>query len=285
MNIKTVRYQSNIKDDYSSRVSCFFLFFFMMLFVMNVEANEKVIRLATTTSTVNSGLMEVLIPAFESQTNYKIKLFVTGTGNALLRARTGEADLTITHSPKAELKLVNDGFGKERKPLMKNEFVLVGPGGDPAGIVGTGSIIVALQKIAEKKAVFVSRGDDSGTHKKELLAWEKAGIEPYGEWYIETGEGMGNTLDYASGQNAYTLTDSGTWLARKQNLKLKVLLSGDELLANPYSVILVEPTKHPSVNYKGAQAFMAWLLSSEGQDLIRNYKVSGQQLFFPVNGE
>jgi len=244
------------------------------------EQSKNTIRLATTTSVVNSGLMKILTTTFESKHSYKINLFVSGSGNALRRARTGKADITITHSPNAETKLFKEGYAKVIKPLMKNKFILVGPQTDPAGIRNVDSVTAALKNIAMKKVTFISRGDDSGTHKKELSIWQKTNIEPYGDWYIETGSGMGDTLRTAKLEQAYTFSDNGTWLALRKQLNLTILFQDDPLLDNPYSITIVSPKKYPNINVKGAEIFMGWLLSNEGQALIKSYKLDGQQLFF-----
>ena len=244
---------------------------------------DNIIRVATTYTTVNSGLMKILVPAFESNHPYKLEISVTGSGNALRQARTGKTDLTITHSPLTEEKLVKDGYGVERHLLMKNEFILVGPVNDPAGIAKSGNIITALQSIARQQAAFISRGDDSGTHKKELYIWEMANIEPYGNWYFETGSGMGEALKEADKKQSYILTDNGTWLALRKRLNLKAIITGDEQLANPYSIIIVNPVKYPQLNHKGAKVFFDWLLSPAGQQIIRDFKIDGMQLFTPYN--
>lgn len=251
--------------------------------ISRAETVNSIIRVATTTSVVNSGLMKVLVPAFESWHPYKLEISVSGSGNALRRARTGKSDLTITHSPSDEDKLVKDGYASKRHLLMKNEFILAGPENDPADIAKSANIITALQSIARQQVFFISRGDDSGTHKKELYVWRMANIEPYGDWYYETGSGMGAALTEASNKQSYIITDNGTWLAQRKKLKLKEIITGDKLLANPYSVITVNPEKYPSVNHKAAKVFYDWLLSPAGQNIISNFKIDGMQLFTPVN--
>ena len=249
--------------------------------VATAQADDSCnIRLATTTSTVNSGLMDILIPEFEANSNCSIILFVSGTGKALRNARVGQADVVIVHAPKAEQKFIDQGHGVARLPLMKNEFVLLGPATDPAEVVSLQDSIAAFKQIADKKAPFVSRGDDSGTHKKELSIWALAGIEPYADWYLEVGKGMADTLRFANQNNAYVMVDSSTWLAMRKRLELKLLLKGDSNLVNPYSVIAVNPGKHASVNKKAADVFIAWMLSPQAARLISDYKVDGEQLFY-----
>ena len=265
------------------------LFTLSIIFIISIaqtcmaETKNNIIRVATTTSTANSGLMKILAPDFESKHPYKLEISVSGSGNALRRARTGKVDLTITHSPKTEEKMIKDGYGIERHLLMKNEFILVGPLNDPAGISKSKNIITALQSIAQQQAPFISRGDDSGTHKKELYIWKMANIEPYGNWYIETGSGMGEALKEADKNQSYILTDNGTWLALRKKLNLKAIVTGDEQLSNPYSIIIVNPVKYPQVNHKGAKAFIDWILSPAGQQIIRDFKIDGMQLFTPYN--
>jgi len=275
---------------FSNKNNCFHLLLMIpIIFIISItqtciaETKNNIIRIATTSSTVNSGLIKILEPAFESKYPYKLEVSVSGSGNALRRARTGKVDLTITHSPLTEEKLIKDGYGIERHLLMKNEFILAGPLNDPANITKSENIITALKSIALQQASFISRGDDSGTHKKELYIWEMANIEPYGNWYIETGSGMGEALREADKQQSYILTDNGTWLALRKKLNLKTIVTGDERLSNPYSIIIVSPVKYPQVNHKGAKVFFDWILSPAGQQIIRDFKIDGMQLFTPYN--
>ena len=242
----------------------------------------KVIHLTTTTSTVNSGLMQKLLPVFEAETGYHVIVEAYGSGRAMRSAREGNADIIIVHAPAAEKKFMQAGEGVGREALMKNVFLLVGPADDPAGVANSKDVVSAMQAIAHHHARFISRGDDSGTQKRELFLWQKAGIHPLGKWYIEYGLGMGKTLVYASEQHAYTLVDKGTWLHNRPRLKLSALFEGDPLLDNPYHVILVNAARHPDINQKGARRFEQWLLSPEGQDIIRHYTVAGEQLFIPA---
>jgi len=258
------------------------IFIFLAGYTGSIYAENTTIHLVSTTSTVNSGLLKVLIPAFEADSGYKVDLFATGSGNALHRARLGKADITITHAPKSEEKLMSDGYGKVKKPFMRNQIIIVGPESDPAGIKHATDIASALNNIANKQSLFISRGDDSGTHKKELSLWQLAKLDPYGDWYLEIGAGMGNTLKQASQQQAYTLTDNGTWLALRKKLKLASLFSKSIHLDNLYSAIVINPKKHKHTNYNGARELLSWLLSDKGKALIQNYKVDGEQLFKTV---
>ena len=250
--------------------------------VQAVESN-RVIHLTTTTSVVSSGLMNMIKPAFEADSGYTLKVQAYGTGRALRSARDGNADVIVVHSPAAEEKFMQGGYGLERLLLMKNEFVLVGPASDPAGVARHQDLIGAFEAIAANKALFISRGDDSGTHKKELEIWVKSGIEPYGSWYFEYGHGMGKTLYHADDTGAYTLVDRGTWLAKRKQLRLKQLFAGDAMLDNPYHIIAVNPEHHPAVNQTGAKRFIEWMTSTRGQDMIQNFTVDGEQLYSPAS--
>lgn len=252
------------------------------------EPVVKEIILATTTSTQDSGLLDVLIPAFESQTGYVVQTVAVGTGQALKMGEEGNADVLLVHAPASELTLMEKGFGEERLLVMHNGFILVGPVDDPAGIKATSSSVEALQQISQAAALFVSRGDDSGTHKKELELWTKAGVEPVGSaWYEETGQGMGATLKVAGEKQGYTLTDRATYLATQATLGLEILYQGDADLLNIYHVITVNLTKWPKVNNAGAKAFAQFLVSAETQKLIGEFGVEkyGQSLFFPDAGK
>ena len=243
--------------------------------------------LATTTSTQDSGLLDALLPLFEQQTGYKVKTIAVGTGQALAMGDKGEADVLLVHAPADEKQLVDNGTAVDRKLIMHNDFILVGPGDDPAAVRGTRSATAALQKIAAAQAVFVSRGDDSGTHKKELSLWQAAGTRPEGRWYQETGSGMGQTLNIANEKNGYTLTDRATYLANRQRLGLVVLIEGDAPLLNIYHVMRVNPDRFSKVNSAGARAFSDFLLSPQGQAAIRQFGADkyGQPLFFADGGK
>lgn len=240
---------------------------------------NKTIRLATTTSTYHSGLLDYLLPAFKKDTGYTVEVLAAGTGKALRMGENGDVDLVMTHAPKAEAKFVDGGFGVLPRKLMHNDFVLVGPKADPAKIKGDKDVANALMKIAETNAVFVSRGDDSGTNKKELNLWAQTKIEPNFGGYKAVGQGMGPTLNMASELQAYTLTDRGTWLAYQNKLHLEIMVQGDKRLFNPYQVILVNPSRYPDINYQGAKTFSDWLVNSKAQTMINDYQRHGEQLF------
>lgn len=243
--------------------------------------------LATTTSTRDSGLLDVLIPMFEKQTGYTIKMVAVGTGEALKMGEEGNADVLLVHAPASELELMEKGFGLSRDLIMHNDFIIVGAEDDPAGISGLTSAAEALRKIADSQSIFVSRGDDSGTHKKELSIWKTAGITPEGDWYVESGQGMGDTLRIANEKAGYTLTDRATYLAQLDTLDLKILVEGDAVLLNIYHVIVVNPEKWAAVNVDGAKAFASFLTSAEIQKVIGKFGADkfGQPLFFPDAGK
>jgi tungstate transport system substrate-binding protein len=244
-------------------------------------AQDKSIVVASTTSTEQSGLFGHILPLFKEKSGIDVKVIAQGTGQALDTGRRGDADVVFVHDKKSEEKFMEEGFGVKRYEVMYNDFIIVGPKSDPAGIAGTKDVSAALKKIAETKSPFASRGDDSGTHKAELRLWKAAGVEPKGDWYKSTGSGMGPTLNTASGMNAYALTDRGTWLNFKNRGDLDIVVEGDKVLFNQYGVMLVNPEKHPHVKKEEGQAFIDWLISPEGQKAIADYKIDGQQLFFP----
>ncbi len=248
-------------------------------------AQERFITVASTTSTEQSGLFKHLLPLFEKKTGTRVRVVALGTGQALDVARRGDADVVFVHAKSAEEKFIGEGHGVKRTPVMYNDFVLVGPKADPAGVAGGKDIAEALKKILAKQSAFVSRGDRSGTHLAELDSWKAAGVEidkaKAGGWYRDTGQGMGPALNTASSMNAYVLTDRGTWLSFKNRGELSILVEGDKRLFNQYGVILVNPDKHKSVKKDLAQTFIDWLISSEGQKAIADYKFGGEQLFFP----
>jgi tungstate transport system substrate-binding protein len=249
-----------------------------------VQAENKSFILQSTTSTANSGLYDYILPTFKEKTGITVNVVAVGTGQAIKNAQNGDGDVLLVHARPAEEKFVADGYGVERFDVMYNDFILVGPPADPAGIAGMKDAPAALKKIAEIEAAFASRGDNSGTHKKEMALWKDAGVEPTaasGQWYRETGSGMGATLNAAVGMSAYTMTDRGTWISFKNKADFKVLVEGDPNLFNQYGVILVNPEKHAKVKVAEGQAFIDWILSDEGQSAIASYKLDGQQLFFP----
>ncbi|HYQ90910.1 MAG TPA: substrate-binding domain-containing protein [Candidatus Competibacteraceae bacterium] len=248
------------------------------------QAEERFITVASTTSTQNSGLFDYLLPIFQKQTGIEVRVVAVGTGQAIQLAERGDADILLVHHQPSEEKFVKDGQGVKRFDVMYNDFIIVGPKADPAGIRGQHDPVAAMQKIAAAKAPFASRGDDSGTHKLELELWKAANVDPKaasGQWYRETGSGMGATLNTASGLDAYTLTDRGTWISFKNKGNLEVLVQDNPRLFNQYGVILVNPETHPNVKVKDGQAFIDWLLSPAGQKAIASFKVNNQQLFFP----
>jgi tungstate transport system substrate-binding protein len=247
---------------------------------------EEFITVASTTSTEQSGLFGHLLPLFTGRTGIAVRVVAQGTGQALQTGARGDADVVLVHDPQAEKRFVQQGDGVRRHAVMYNDFVLVGPAADAAGVRGMTDAAAALGKIAAREAIFVSRGDDSGTHKAELRLWRSAGLEPQGRsWYRETGSGMGPTLNTAAGLGAYALTDRATWLAFSNKQDLEILVEGDRRLFNQYGAILVNPKKHPHVKAKWGQAFIDWLTSPEGQQAIADHKVGGRQLFFPNAGD
>jgi len=246
-------------------------------------ANPNLI-LATTTSTQDSGLLDVLVPMFEEQTGYTVQTVAVGTGAALKMAEEGNADVLLVHAPASEQALMDAGWGKDRMLVMHNDFVIVGPADDPAGIKGLTTAAEAFQMVADAGANFVTRGDDSGTNKMEISLWGKTSVNPEGrEWYFDSGQGMGATLTITSEKQAYTLTDRATYLANKSNLSLEILVEGDAALLNVYHVITVNPDKWPKSNYDGAIAFANFMTSAETQNVIKEFGVDkfGQPLFFP----
>ncbi len=237
--------------------------------------------MATTTSIENSGLLSVLLPAFEKRFNIKVDVIAVGTGKALKLGENGDVDVLFVHAREAEDRFIRDGFGVNRRNVMYNDFVIVGPKDDPARI-RSNDVLGALKKIAGEKKFFVSRGDESGTHKKEKKLWEAAGMKPQGKWYLETGQGMGATLQIASEKRAYCLVDRGTYIAHSGKIELVILCEGDERFFNPYGIIAVSPKRHPYVNYTYAMTLIGWIISPEAQKIIRKYKKEGKVLFHPA---
>jgi tungstate transport system substrate-binding protein len=253
-----------------------------------VEAQQKTIILATTTSTQDSGLLDVLIPIFEKKTGYFVKTIAVGSGQAMAMGQKGEADVLLVHSPAAEEKFVAEGFGINRRLIMHNDYIIVGPSEDPAKIKGFKSASESFKRIASAKALFLSRADKSGTHSKEMDIWKKAGLNPEGEkWYQQTGLGMGQTLNVAAEKKGNTLADRGTYLALKKNLGLDILVEGDGILLNIYHVIEVNPAKWPKVNAPGGKAFADFMVSNETQGIIKTFGVDkfASPLFFPDAGK
>jgi tungstate transport system substrate-binding protein len=261
---------------------------FCVLPAIATQPQQKNIILATTTSTQDSGLLDVLLPIFEKTTGYFVKTIAVGSGQAMAMGQKGEADVLLVHSPEAEKKFVAEGYGVNRRLVMHNDFVIAGPNTDPAGIKGSRSSIEAFRKIAAANAVFMSRGDNSGTHAEEKTIWKAAGINPEGQkWYQQTGLGMGQTLSVAAEKKTYTLADRGTYLALKKNLGLDILAEGDAALLNIYHVIEVNPAKWPKVNSAGAKAFADFVVSRQAQNVIGKFGVEkyGSPLFFPDAGK
>jgi tungstate transport system substrate-binding protein len=249
---------------------------------------QQFITVASTTSTEQSGLFGHILPIFEQKTGIEVRVVALGTGQALDLARRGDADVVFVHAKAAEEQFLSEGHGVRRFPVMYNDFVIVGPRSDPAGIAGGDDTLDALRKIKSTGAAFVSRGDRSGTHIAEVNLWTMAGVDiekDKGPWYRETGQGMGPALNTASSMNAYLLSDRATWLAFRNRGELAILVEGDKRLMNQYGVMLVSPERHPSVKRAQGQAFIDWLISPEGQAAIAGYKIAGEQLFFPNAGE
>jgi len=273
---------------------CYASFIFLGILVLLAgsssvaQAQEKTLILATTTSTQDTGLLDVLIPIFEKKTGYFVKTIAVGSGQAMTMGQKGEADVLLVHSPAAEKKFMEDGFGVSRRLVMHNDYIIAGPGDDPAKIKGLKSAAEAFKKIAAAQALFVSRGDNSGTHSKEREVWKVAGAKYEGEkWYQQTGLGMGQTLNVAAEKKGYTLADRGTYLALAKTLKLSILVEGDAVLLNIYHVMEVNPQKWPKANIAGAKAFADFIVSKETQDIVKIYGVDkyGSPLFFPDAGK
>jgi len=246
-----------------------------------LPAVAKDLRMATTTSTDNSGLLTYLLPKYEADCHCQVRYTAVGTGNAIKLGENGDVDMIMVHARAAEDKFVAEGYGVNRRDLMYNDFVIVGPHGDPAGIRGMKDPLAALKQIKQRGAIFVSRGDDSGTNKKELGFWKKLGMDPRGPNYLAIGQGMGQTLTVTAEKQGYTLTDRATYATYKDKTGLEIMVEGDKGLLNPYGVIAVNPKKYPGVNYQGAMDFIEWLTSDKGQATIAAYKPKGAQLFFP----
>ncbi|HYU69861.1 MAG TPA: extracellular solute-binding protein [Burkholderiales bacterium] len=256
----------------------------VLLAVLPAGAQDKYIVVASTTSTEQSGLFGFLLPIFQKKTGIQVRVVALGTGQALDLARRGDADVVLVHARSAEEKFLAEGHGVRRFDVMYNDFVLIGPKSDPAGISGGRDIVGALKKIKAAKAPFVSRGDGSGTHIAELDLWKLAGIDiakEKGSWYRDTGQGMGPALNTASAMNAYILSDRGTWISFKNRGELAIAVEGDKRLFNQYGIMLVNPLKHPNVRKDLGQAFVDWVISPEGQKAIADYRIGGDQLFFP----
>jgi len=244
-------------------------------------AAEERLRMSTTTSTENSGLLKVLLPPFEQQNNCKVDVIAVGTGKSLKIGESGDSDIVFVHARTLEDKFVADGFGVNRKDVMYNDFVILGPADDPAGVKGSKTTAEALARVAAKQASFISRGDESGTHVKEKELWKAAGVKPAGAWYVEAGQGMGEVIIMATEKRAYTLADRGTYNAfKKAKTDLKIIFEGEQGLFNPYGIIAVNPAKHPHVKYDLAMKFIDYITGAEGQKIIADYRVDGEPIFF-----
>ncbi len=250
----------------------------------DAQKENRVIRLATTTSTDNSGLLGYLLPVFEDETGYRVHVIAVGTGKALRMGRDGDADVLLVHAPAAEIEFVDAGHGLKRHAVMYNDFVLVGPPASKTGVIISSDVQEAMARIAERRLTFISRGDNSGTHKKESGLWQALGIKPEGRWYREVGQGMGKVLQMAAELDAYTLTDRGTWLAYQDSSPLVVINRDDPQLHNPYHIIAVNPLRFSNINHTGAEALIAWITSETGQSMIGRFAINEQLLFKPSAG-
>ena len=260
-------------------ISCLFSIALLMSVSLTASATENIIRLATTTSTYNSGLLDKLLPVFEKKYGVKVHVIAVGTGKALRMGRDGDVDLVMTHAPAAEKAFIDQGYGIEAKSVMYNDFVVVGPANDPAKIKGGMDVEQALRSIVSSQSQFISRGDDSGTHKKELTLWKAAGVTLNFNGYKQIGQGMGKVLQIADELQGYTMTDRGTWLAYQARLNLELMVAGDKRLFNPYQVMLVNPERYTGLNTDGARALAQWLVSAQGQQMINDFRINGEVLF------
>jgi len=258
---------------------CFFVFICNAVFSVCV-ADAAILRVATTTSTENSGLLSVLHPVFEKSNGVRLNVIAVGTGKALQLGANGDVDVVLVHAPAAEVAFMNAGFGIHREAVMHNDFVIVGPASDPLELHQLSTPNEVMKKIASGQGVFISRGDDSGTHKKENSLWQQVGINPKGHWYLSVGQGMGAVLRMANESGAYTLTDRGTYLAYQGKVALEIVFQGDPKLNNPYHVMAINPKRHPHVKFDLAQQYIAFLISEESQRIINNFKRKGQVLFY-----
>jgi len=242
---------------------------------------QQVIKLSTTTSTENSGLLSYLLPKFESKTNSRVHVISVGTGKALELAKNGDVDVTLVHARPLEDKFIAAGYGVNRRDVMYNDFIIVGPDADPAGIKGSKDVLAAMKKIVDSGARFISRGDNSGTDVMEKGYWKEIGTQPQGSAYVSAGLGMGEVLNMAAQMQAYTLTDRATYISYRARTGLAIVVEGDKRMFNPYGIIAVNPERYKDINYKGAMQLVEWITSDEGQQAIAGFKVDGQQLFFP----
>ena len=253
-------------------------------FVLTNDDEREQLILATTTSTYDSGLLDYLLPDFQDEYDVEVRIISVGTGQAIKTAEQGNADIILVHAPIAEKEFVEKGFGVERKCVMYNDFIILGPTEDPSEISGLG-VKDALAKIGEQEHEFISRGDDSGTHKKELKLWSETDVHPEGEWYLELGSGMGDTLRLADEKQAYVMADRGTYLSMKDQLDLEILVKGDDILLNPYGIIAVNPEIHPEISYDNAMKMINWIMSDKTQKRIAGFRKNDEELFSPLYGE
>ncbi len=253
----------------------------LLALLVNPAQAENVLRLATTTSTDNTGLLKILHPPFEEKYGVRVDVIAVGTGKALRLGKNGDVDVVFVHAPAAEMKFVNEGSGTDRSPVMHNDFVIVGPKDDPANLGAANNLTSAMRTLAQSGSSFISRGDDSGTHKKELSLWKTAGIAAEGSWYLSAGQGMGAVLQIANDKLAYALTDRGTYIAMREKLDIGVVYEGAPELFNPYHVIAVNPKKHQHANYDMAKKYIDYLQSEQGQQVIRDFRMRGEPLFIP----
>ena len=261
------------------RIMIYAILFFVLL-VPNAFC-QQILKMATTTSTYETGLLDSIIPPFEERENVKLHIISVGTGKAIKLGENGDVDIILVHARGAEDEFVNNGYGVNRQDVMYNDFVIAGPKEDLAEISGYENVGNALKKIFDSKATFISRGDNSGTHKKEMSLWKESELSPEGTWYLESGQGMSATFRMADEKNAYVLVDRATYLANQDNVRLEIIVEGDEKLFNPYGVIAVDPDKHPHINYELSMKLIAWLTSSECQKMIGEYQKNGHKLFVP----
>ncbi len=253
----------------------------LSILLVSVVHSQTRLRMSTTTSTEASGLLSVLLPPFEKANNLKVDVIAVGTGKSLKLGENGDVDVVFVHARAAEDKFVADGYGVDRRDVMYNDFIIVGPKNDPAGVKEAKNAVDAFTRLAAGKADFISRGDDSGTHQKEKELWKAAGITPKGKWYLEAGQGMGAVLQMAYDKKGYALADRGTFIAQEDKLDLVILFQGDRALFNPYGVIAVNPKKHPHTRFELAEKFINYVTGPEGQKIIADFKLNGKQLFFP----
>jgi tungstate transport system substrate-binding protein len=253
----------------------------MLILLVNSAYAQKTLRMATTTSTENSGLLSVVNPVFEKQYGVRLDVIAVGTGKALKLGENGDVDIVFVHAPAAEKAFVEAGYGIDRQPIMHNDFVILGPKSDPAQVKTAITVADVFRSISRQQTLFISRGDDSGTHKKETLLWQSAGIVPIGDWYLSIGQGMGQTLKIADEKQAYTLTDRGTYLAFQDKIDLTIVFENHPPLHNPYHIIAVNPKRYPFVHFKLAKQYINYLISNQGQSIIAGFKNKGEQLFYP----